>query len=271
MHLGLEGKRAFVTGSSSGIGVAIAKALAAEGASIILHGRNAERIERVRGEIQASGGEVASVVGDLEHADECGRLAEEAVRAFGGIDILINNAGGRAPGPFPLSWFDIPVTDWVRAYNINVVSAVHLIHKLAPLMKERGWGRIVNISSLSAHMPSGSLAEYTAAKAAMNNMTLSLGRFLTRTGVTINTISPGMIRTELQEIMLEKIAEQQGFAGDKEKAAQWQLTNRYQQTVGRLGVVDDIAGMVCYIASPRSDFINGANIRVDGGASPTTN
>jgi NAD(P)-dependent dehydrogenase (short-subunit alcohol dehydrogenase family) len=271
VDLKLQGKRALVTGSSAGIGAGIARMLAAEGVAVVVHGRNAERTAAVAAEMKSRGGSVAHVVGDLETDAGGEAVAKGALAAFGGIDILVNNAGGRGNGGAKNGWFEMSVRDWEQTYNMNVLSAVRMILPLAPPMKARGWGRIINISSLGAQATSGAVAEYGAAKNAMINMTLSLAKTLSKTGVTVNTVSPGMVRTAALEDLLKNVAIREGFGPDVEKGARWMLDNAMRQTVDRLGAAEDIAFAVCFLASPMSDFVNGANIRVDGGAAPAVN
>lgn len=270
MDLNLSGKRALVTGSSSGIGAAIAKALAEEGASVIVHGRNAERADKVTSAIKEKGGSAFAVIGDLETDEGAAAVVKGATEALGGIDILVNNAGGRGNGGAKTSWFELEAEDWEQTYNMNVISAVRLILPLAREMKSRGWGRIINISSLGAQATSGQVPEYSAAKSAMNNLTVGLSKALGKTGVTVNTISPGMTRTETYDALLDGVAKREGLA-DREEAADWMLKNAMAQSVGRLGMPEDIAYAVCFLASPRSDFVAGANIRVDGGGAPAVN
>jgi 3-oxoacyl-[acyl-carrier protein] reductase len=266
----LRGKRALVTGSSAGIGAGIARMLAVEGVAVVVHGRDQARADQVAEGIRAAGGHAAMAIGDLENDDEATSVAQAAVDAFGGIDILVNNAGGRHQQAAN-AWFDLTVQDWLGTFNINVLSAVRLIKILAEPMRQRGWGRIINISSLGGQSTSGQIAEYAAAKAAMTNLTVGLAKVLSKTGVTVNTVSPGMVRTEAFDGLLRAVAEREGLGDDLESAARWMLTNAVRQTVDRVGRPDDIAFAVTYLASPLSDFVNGANIRVDGGASPAVN
>jgi 3-oxoacyl-[acyl-carrier protein] reductase len=270
MDLNLEGKRALVTGSSGGIGAGIARMLACEGAAVVVHGRNRARASQVAQAIQAAGGRAAVATGDLASDSEATSVAEAAAAAFGGIDILVNNAGGRHQQAAN-AWFDLTAADWLDTFNTNVVSAVRLIKMLAEPMRQRGWGRIINISSLGGQSTSGQRAEYAAAKAAMNNLTVGLAKVLDKTGVTVNTVSPGMVATDAYDEMLRVVAERESLDGDLEAAERWMLANVVRQTVGRVGRPDDIAFAVTCLASPHSDFVNGANVRVDGGASPAVN
>jgi 3-oxoacyl-[acyl-carrier protein] reductase len=270
VDMNLCGKRALVTGSSAGIGAGIARMLAGEGVAVVVHGRNQVRADEVAAEIRAAGGQAAVAIGDLGDDDDAAGVARAAAGAFGGIDILVNNAGGRRPQAAN-AWFDLTAADWLDTFNVNVVSAVRLIKILAGPMRQRGWGRIINISSLGGQSTSGQLAEYAAAKAAMNNLTVGLAKVLSKTGVTVNTVSPGMVATDAYDGMLRAVAEREGLGGDLAAAAQWMLANAVRQTVGRVGRPDDIAFAVTCLASPLSDFVNGANVRVDGGASPAVN
>jgi 3-oxoacyl-[acyl-carrier protein] reductase len=271
VRLELDGKRALVTGSSSGIGRAIAKMLAAEGASIVVHGRDPGRTHAVAAEILAADGQAVPVIGDLATDSSAAQVAAQATAAYGGIDILVNNAGGRATGGAKVGMFQLTMDQWLQTYEMNFMSSVRLITALVPAMIQNGWGRVINISSLAGQAPSGAMGDYGAAKAAVANLTFNLARSLARTGVTANTVSPGMIRTAAFEDVLTNVAARQGFGADKDKAVKWMIENTLRQTVARLGQPDDIAFIVTTIASPRSDFVTGANIRVDGGAAPAIN
>lgn len=267
MELNLEGKRALVTGSSSGIGVAIAEMLAAEGVSVVVNGRDSARVDAVAKRLADQGYRAATASGDLSTAEGCAAVAEAANAAFGGIDILVNNAGGSAVSDSP-NWFAYDTGQWVDTYQRNTLAAVRLIHAFAPEMKERGWGRIINISTAAAITPTSGQADYGPAKAAMLNMSLGLSKALKQTGVTVNSVSPGMIRTEGLIKVLRKMAEKRGWGDDLAKAEDY-IAKGGGQTVNRIGEVRDIGYAVVMLASPRSDFINGINFHVDGGLSPS--
>lgn len=265
MDLQLDGKRALITGSSSGIGIGIARTLAAEGAWVVIHGRNRERGKAVADRITAEGGKVALAYGDLATDEGAKTVSEQALAAFGGIDVLVNNAGGQGNATNP-SWFATAAVDWHHTFEANVLAAVRLIHHLVPPMKERGWGRVINIATAAAITPTSGQPDYGAAKAAMLNFSLGLSKALKRTGVTSNAISPGMIRTEGLTAYLKDLAVKRGWGSDIARAEDLVSSG---QTASRIGEVDDIAYAAAMLASPRSDFINGANLHVDGGLSPS--
>jgi 3-oxoacyl-[acyl-carrier protein] reductase len=265
MDLQLEGKRALVTGSSSGIGEAIAQYLAREGATVIVHGRSTERTQAVAARIAAAGGASHAVTGDLTDDDAVGSLCATIEREVGGVDILVNNAGGRPKGFERNGWLGQGSTAWLDTYKLNVIATVRMIDTFAPGMIERGWGRCIQIASAVALHQPPHFPDYQAAKAAEINLSRSLSRSMAGTGVTANSISAGIIHSpgsenELQDIVAElKLGER------------WQDVERtlaldiFRQSAGRVGRGDDIAATVAFLASPVADFITGTNIVVDGG------
>jgi 3-oxoacyl-[acyl-carrier protein] reductase len=266
VELGLNGRRALVTGSSSGIGTAIAEMLSEEGVAVVVHGRNADRAKAVAERIGDGGGQAALAIGDLSTDEGAAGVADAALAAFGGIDILVNNAGGSVEAT-DKSWFGMPTEDWMTTYQANVLAAVRLIHLLVPAMRERGWGRVINIGTAASITPTSGQPDYGPSKAAMLNMSLGLSKALSKTGVTSNSVSPGMVRTEGLQRFLGMFAQKRGWGDDVAQAEEYVLQGT-GQTVRRVGEVADIAYAVTMLASPRSDFINGANLHVDGGISP---
>lgn len=264
MNFDLSGKRALVTGSSSGIGAGIAAALAGEGVSVVVHGRNPERAEAVAERIRGNGGSAATAIGDLATEGGAAQVADVAADAFGGIDILVNNAGGSSDTGVQ-SWFSLPVSEWGTTYERNVLSAGYLIHALAPAMKENGWGRIIQIASAAGIIPTSGQPDYGPSKAAMINMSMGLSKALAGTGITVNTVMPGMIMTEGLKDFLRIFAERRGWGDDIDKAAEYVLKGT-GQTVHRVGQVADVAYAVTVLASPNADFFNGINLHLDGGA-----
>lgn len=264
MDLQLTGKRALVTGSTSGIGEGIAHALAREGVSVVVHGRSDAKAQAVKAAIIAEGGICETVLGDLSIAQDAERVAREAKALLGGIDILVNNSGGMIGQDGAMDWFGSPIDDWARSYQSNVLAAVRLIHLLAPDMRGRGWGRIVQIGSVVATDPSNATGDYSASKAAMVNLTLSLSKALRGSGVTVNAISPGMIQTPAIDQWLRSIGDENGWGDDEAKSIEVALSI-YPQSVARLGQPQDIGNMAAFLCSPAADFITGTNMHVDGG------
>jgi NAD(P)-dependent dehydrogenase (short-subunit alcohol dehydrogenase family) len=264
MDLQLARKRALVTGSSSGIGSEIARMLAAEGISVVVHGRNAERTQAVVRQIEDAGGRAAIALGDLMTEDGKAAVLDATGRAFGGVDILVNNAGGASS----VAWFETTGEEWTDSYRQNTLPAVALAQAFVPGMRERGWGRCIQISSRNAISAYAEFGPYGAAKAALNNLTLSLSKALAGTGVTSNGIMPGLIYTPLVEDWFKTLARQQG-SYDPAVGRDFAIKNVLRQTVGRIGEAKDIAFAVCMIASPLNDFMTGTTFRVDGGATPT--
>jgi len=273
MDLQLTGKRALVTGSSSGIGAGVAAELAQEGALVVVHGRNADRAEAVARAIRDAGGAAAVAIGDLSTDEGADAVATAALSAFGGIDILVNNAGGRSGGDGAADWMSASAQDWTDTYQKNTVATLRMIHRLAPAMKERGWGRLIQFASSAANSPSSAVPHYAASKAAIINLTVGLSKAFANSGVTANTISPGMIATPSVDEWFDQIAAEKGWTGpDAAKQAEaWAMEHIVHQTVSRVGRVRDIATLTAYLCSPLADFINGANFRSDGGRSPAIN
>jgi NAD(P)-dependent dehydrogenase (short-subunit alcohol dehydrogenase family) len=267
MDLQLADRRALVTGSTSGIGVEIARMLAAEGVKVVVHGRDRGRAQAVAAEIAGTGGDAAVALGDLMTIDGIGAVIKAAEQAFDGIDILVNNAGG-TNGSTTSGWFETTGEEWTESYRQNTLPAVRLAQAFVPAMRERGWGRVIQISSRNAISAYAQFGPYGAAKAALNNLTLSLSKALAGSGVTSNGIMPGLIYTPLVDPWFKALAKQQG-SDDPKVGQDFALKHVLQQTVARIGRPGDIAAAVCFIASPLSDFMTGTTIRVDGGATPT--
>lgn len=264
MDLQLNGKRALVTGSSAGIGEAIAKTLAAEGVKVVVNGRNTERAERVAEAIRGSGGEAAVAVGDLSSDDGASDVVERALNAFGGLEIVVNNAGGYEVS----DWESATPERWAAVYNQNVVSMVRVIRGTLESVKSGGWGRFIQISSGIGTAPFPGMADYAATKAANTNMSLSLAKALAGTGVTSNTLSPGAIRTSSATDIFAQFV---GAAPGDEAERAFVETMLAQQPTPRLGEPEEIAAAVAFLASPLANYINGQNLRVDGGFVATVN
>lgn len=266
MDLMLNGKRALVTGSSSGVGAAIARVLAEEGCEVVIHGRNPARLYDTAEALRQTGSLIHEVTGDLTTPDGVRSVCDQALTT-GAIDILIANAG-----PFtehtPLEASD---DDWDAAVHGNLMSAVRCIRALVPPMREQGWGRIITIGTRAVATPLVNMAEYSAAKAALVNYTGALAQELSGTGITANTISPGVILTDGLRAMFEQRSADEGNQRSWD-GMEADVTRDYAPNpAGRLGRPDDIAHAAAYLASPLADYVNAAVIRVDGGITPSVN
>jgi NAD(P)-dependent dehydrogenase (short-subunit alcohol dehydrogenase family) len=264
MDLQLKGKRALVTGSSSGIGAAIALELAAEGASVVIHGRDRDKAAAVAAQAKALGVAASVALGDLTSDAGADAIAEAALAALGGIDILVNCAGGTVRSDNP-EWEDVSSDEWLASFNLNVVSIIRLSKRLAPAMAERGWGRIINISSIGGSQYSGRLFDYGSAKAAVDHITGNLSRELAPKGVTVNVVVPGTVLTPQSERWLVTLRKQNGWPDDLAQNERVYVQDFAPQPVPRLGRPAEIAAAVAFLASPRSDYTTGASLRIDGG------
>lgn len=259
MDLQLAGRRALVTGSSDGIGAAIARQLAAEDCAVMVHGRDRVKAQAVADEIGTDGSLTDVAVGDLSDPGEASRIASRA--ANWGVDILVNNAGPFAEN----DWDSATPESWLSTLDTNVMSAARLAHDLLPHLRERGWGRVINVGSRAATTPLPNMVEYSAAKAAVVNMTTSLAQHLAGTGITANTVSPGVIVTEGMRRMFERRAAERGEAASWPEIERDVVEMYAPNPTQRLGTPDDIADTIAFLSSPRAGYINGINVRVDGG------
>ena len=259
MRFDLSGKTAIVTGSTSGIGKAIAHGLAANGASVVVNGRTQGTVDAAVQSIAAAVPGVAKVRGvaaDVGTADGCAALVETVPAA----DILVNNAGIFEPKAF----FDIPDEDWTRFFEINVMSGVRLARAYMPGMLERNWGRIVFISSESALNIPTEMIHYGVSKTSQLAVSRGLAKLTSGTGVTVNAVLPGPTRSEGVEEMLKVIAKQTG-ASVEATAANFIKEHRPSSIIQRLATVEEVANMVLYAVSNEASATNGAALRVDGG------
>lgn len=253
MNLQLENKTALITGSTKGIGFAIARALAGEGASVILNGRTAASVNAA---VKKIGKTARGVVADLSTAAGCAKVVEQADR----IDILVNNAGIFEPKPFA----EIPDADWDRFYQVNVMAAVRLTRAFFPSMLQRNWGRIVFISSESGIQIPEEMIHYGMTKAAEIALVNGLARLTRGTAVTVNAVLPGPTASEGVTDFVGALA-----ANARQSPAEFEReffrSVRPTSLLQRFASVDEIAHMVTYLCSPLASATNGAAVRVDGG------
>ena len=264
MELGLEGKVAVVTGSSKGIGKAIALELAREGCRVVLSARGENDLEEAAEEVRRSGavGDVAAVAADVTKADEAQRLIDETVARFGTVDILVNNTGGTGRrSPF----HELSDGEWFEILDLNLISAVRMTRAVLPHMQRQRWGRIINVASESGTQPSAMKPHYNAAKAALINLTKSLSKAYGEHGILVNAVSPATTITPSVEDLIAQEARRKNVPLNEKEAA-FVRENKPDIVAGRLGRPEETAWVVVFLASERASFVTGANYRVDGGS-----
>src|SRR5882757_4524923 len=258
MKIDLSGKTALVTGSTSGIGHAIAKGLAASGASVVVNGRTQAKVEAAAAGLAkaVAGAKVRGIAADVSTATGCKAL----MAALPQVDILINNAGIFEPKGF----LDIPDEDWSRFFDVNVMSGVRLARAYLPDMLKRNWGRIVFISSESALNIPREMIHYGTTKTAQLAVSRGLAEMTRGTAVTVNSVLPGPTMSEGVETFVKDLAKQNGLSVE-EAASNFVKTFRPTSLLQRFASVEEIANMVVYVASKEASATNGAALRVEGG------
>ena len=257
MDLGLKGKVALVAAASRGLGRAVAEELAAEGASLVLCARNEGPLaEACRHVERAWGVPVLGVAGDLSSKEDVARIAGAALERFGRVDILVTNAGGPRPGRFET----LSARDWEEATRLTLSSVLELVRAVLPGMRERRWGRILNVTSIAVKQPVENLMLSNSLRAAVTGFARTLANEVAAEGVTVNNLLPGYTRTERVEELARAAAARDGIT-EEEARARWEA----EVPMRRLGEPREFAALAAFLASERAGYITGASITVDGG------
>ena len=258
MDLQLKGKVAFVSGSTKGIGFAIAKQLLQEGAVVIINGRNKEVVNAAADKLRAlvPNAEVSGIAADFAKADQ----VQELISQLPEIDILINNAGIFEPKEF----VDITDEEWLRYFEVNVLSGIRLSRHLFPKMLAKNWGRIIFITSESAVNIPEEMIHYGTTKTAIHGVSRGLSELTKGSNVTVNTVMPGPTASEGVVDFVKNLATQKGISIEQAEE-EFFKTMRPTSLIQRFSDVAEIANMVTYISSPLASSTNGSSLRVDGG------
>lgn len=257
MDLGIRNKVALVTASSRGLGRAVAEELATEGASLLLCARNTASLESTAADIRkTTGAKVVCVTADVSDPAAIELVWKKASEEFGRVDILVTNAGGPPPGPFESH----PPSAWSDALKLNFESVVNMTRAVLPGMKERRWGRIINITSIAVKQPVDNLILSNSVRAAVTGFARTLANEVASYGITVNNVMPGYTLTDRIADLASSNARQRGVTPHSIIAA-WET----QIPAGRLGTPAEFAAMVTFLASERASYTTGASIPVDGG------
>ncbi len=253
----MKGKVAIVAASSMGLGRAIARGLAEEGAKVVICARDEERLRNTAKEIESkTGSEVLAVRADVTVTEDIKRITQEAVERFGRIDVLVTNAGGPPPGAF----LELSEEDWRRALDLNLLSAVRLCRQVVPHMRMQGGGRIINMTSFTVKQPLENLMLSNSIRMAVIGFAKTLSNELAGDNILVNNVCPGWTLTERLRRLLEARAQRKGISVEEERRSL-----EREIPMGRLGKPEEVADLVVFLASERAGFITGATIQVDGG------
>jgi 3-oxoacyl-[acyl-carrier protein] reductase len=257
VFLGLRGKTALVAAASKGLGYAVARELAAEGATIVICARGKEALKEARDRIAAeTGAKVYGIAADLSRYEDVKRVTATSLEKLGRVDVLINNNGGPPAGPFEShDW-----QTWQSAFDLTLRSAVEMTRAVLPGMKERRWGRIINITSMAAKQPVDNLMLSNSIRAAVHGFARTLANEVAEYGITVNNLLPGYTKTERVESLANATAKRDGIDATT-------VLSRFERDVPmrRIGEPEEFAAMATFLASERASYITAQSIAVDGG------
>ena len=256
MDFGIKGRSALVAGASRGLGFAVARELAREGARVALCARSSEVHAAAARIAEETGAETVGIVADVTDATSTDAAIAQTVAAFGGLHILIANAGGAPAGMFE----NLDDAQWLRAWELNFLSTVRLIRSSIPHMRSAQWGRIITITSMTVRQPVDELILSNAVRPGVVGLVRTLANQLARDGITVNNVAPGYTRTERIEVLLENRAKSNQISPEQAEAAM-----AASIAMGRLGEPDEFAAAVAFLASARASYITGQTMLVDGG------
>lgn len=254
MDLQLKDRVALVTGGSQGIGRAVALRLAQEGARVVVAARGRELLDKVVGEIRAAGGQAAAVQADVSRAEDCARLVDETIAAYGRLDILVNNAGTSATGEFE----SVTDEEWQADFELKLFAAIRLSRLAVPHMKQQRWGRVVNVTNIGAKQPRARSMPTTVTRAAGLAFTKALSKEYAPHNILVNTVCIGLIQAAQHE--------------RKAARAAIPVEQLYAQAakdipLGRVGRAEEAANVIAFLASEAASYVTGTSINLDGGSS----
>lgn len=261
MELGLEGKIAVITGGSEGIGKVSASRLAAEGANVVICARTSETLERAADEIRATAkGHVTTVVTDVTNPDDVNHLFERTVAEYGGVDILVNNAGTAAGRRFE----DVDDQAWYRDLELKLFGAIRCCRSAIPLMRQRGGGRIINLTTPGGKAPPPETIPTSISRSAGLSLTKALSQEHAQDGILVNAVCIGLIKSGQHERHFETL---------REKNPELTLDRFYGEMgkdvpLGRVGETEEAADVIVFLASARASYVTGVAINIDGGSAP---
>jgi len=259
MELGLRGKTVLVTGGSKGIGRATARAMAAEGARVMICSRSAPALEEAAGAIRRETGQAVEIVAaDLSRLEGVESVAAAAVQRLGRLDVLVNNAGAIKGGDF----LAVPDEEWMTGWSLKLLGYIRMARMVLPQMRAQGGGRIVNVVGMAARNPATTYMMGGAANAALINFTKALADLGAPSNILVTAVSPGPVKTE----RWDGLQRQQAAAAGKDLEAFVKEQSR-NYPLGRIALPEEVADLVCFLASDRASFLTGIAITVDGGIS----